>query len=59
MATAIKGPYYWDVRGASSAREKFAQDNKDEMPQGSTYLETDSDHDIYIWNADTKAWELF
>lgn len=59
MPTAIKGPYYWDVRGAGSVREQYAQKHKDEIPQGSTYLETDGDHDIYIWNADTKMWELF
>lgn len=59
MAIAIKGPYYWDVRGGSAARESYAIQHADEIPQGSTYLETDGDHDIYIWNADTKMWEAF
>lgn len=59
MAIVSKGPYYWDVRGSASARSKFTQDNLDSIPQGSTYLETEGNHDLYIWNADKKVWELF
>lgn len=59
MAIVSKGPYYWDVRGGASAQEQFTQTYKDEIPQGSTYLETDGDHDLYIWNADKKVWEVF
>lgn len=59
MLIVSKGPYYWDVRGAGAARSQFTENNKDTIPQGSTYLETDGNHDIYLWNADTKSWELF
>lgn len=59
MATVNKGPYFWDVRGAGSEKHNFAVSNQESIPQGSTYLETDGDHNVYIWNADTKAWELF
>lgn len=59
MAIVNKGPYFWDVRGSGSKKQDFAASNLEQIPQGSTYLETDGNHDIYIWNADTKAWELF
>lgn len=59
MATVTKGPYFWDIRGSSAARESYGLQHANEIPQGSTYLETDGDHDIYIWNADTKMWEEF
>lgn len=59
MEIVTKGPYYWDVRGGASAREEFTKRNIDEIPQGSTYLETEGDHNLYIWNADKKVWELF
>lgn len=59
MAIVSKGPYYWDVRGASSEMQKFSSENLTVIPQGSTYLETNGDHNIYIWNADAKVFELF
>lgn len=60
MTTVTKGPYYWDIRGGGgSARAKFVEENKDQIPQGSTYLEVDGDHNLYIWNADVKAFSLF
>lgn len=59
MANISKGPYYWDVRGASSEIQAFTADNIDNIPQGSTYLETDGDHDIFIWNAVSKSWDPF
>lgn len=59
MPIVSKGPYYWDVRGSAAGRAQFTQDHIDKIPQGSTYLETEGNHDIYIWNADTKIWEVF
>lgn len=58
MASVSKGPYFWDVRGASSKMQTFASENMNDIPAGSTYMETDGDHDIYIWNADAKVFEL-
>lgn len=59
MATVSKGPYYWDIRGASEERTAFGTTYAMEIPQGSTYLETNGQHELYIWNADAKAFELF
>lgn len=59
MANVSKGPYFWDIRGASSAMQEFAAENEENIPNGSTYLETDGNHDVYIWNADAKVFELF
>lgn len=58
MATVSKGHYYWDVRGASSEMQRFASENLNTIPNGSTYLETNGDHNLYIWNADAKVFEL-
>lgn len=48
MANVNKGPYFWDVRGSGSQKAPFAASNQDQIPQGSTYLETDGDHNVYI-----------
>lgn len=54
MATVSKGPYFWDVRGSGSQRNIFAASNRETVPQGSTYLETDGNHDIYICSAQPR-----
>lgn len=59
MVTVSKGPYYWDVRGSASERQPFADEYANEMPPGSTYLVTEGNHDLYLWNAKDKKWELF
>lgn len=60
MATIVsKGPYYWDVRGSFAGMAAFTQQHIDTIPQGSSYLVTEGNHDIYIWNAEAKKWEVF